>query len=533
MINPADDPSLDPLEARSYDIKGEIRLYGTEIKGGLKCYVGTLHASPEGSGFVIDGYTSDIAKGVLFTSSGETAQPTLNIRGIVGFAYAKLGSFIFGESPAASGNSHDTLVFLHGHVRLNGAEIVDLTSFERVLITPAKDRLPHEKLDDTIERTLNRWNVTSPGTIISAQNADLGTMLSIRLDPAASGTIDLLGAHVYTLDDHDDERGRGRLGWGDPPTSVTPAAGVMLRLFGFTYTHIMADSYDAVRSSSGRRSFRFTQRSDWLQQQYLNKKATAEIYSPLPYMQLASVFRAQGFNREADDISYDRRKYLVKYGTLERFDKALQWLYGVCFGFGYRSNRALITCLALLLMNCLFAYVGAWHKASDHKKPQPWLTEATHPTTGPFNLNLHPTAVKATTRLPIDPSAQASAQTPPASPNPAPPNACRCVTHKRQRHHSPPALQPQTPAAHLGDTTGTLTPVDAASPIACSNKDAVIYAIDQTLPLIHVTSGNGCEIPHTAPKTYYSWHILMLFLSWLVIPAAGLTLSGILRETTK
>ena len=80
---------------------------------------------------------------------------------------------------------------------------------------------------------------------------------------------------------------------------------------------------------------------------------------------------------------------------------------------------------------------------------------------------------------------------------------------------------------------GCQIPVAATPPAACSNKDAVIYAIDQTLPLIHVTSGNGCEIPHTAPKTYYSWHILMLFLSWIVIPTAGLTFSGILRETTK
>ena len=248
VINPANDLSPDPFEARNYDIKGEIRLYGTEIKGGLKCYVGTLHASPKGSGFVIDGYTSDIAKGVVFTSSGENAQPMLDIRGIVGFAYAKLGSCILGELPsAASAETQGSFVSLQGHVRLNGAEIVDVTSFERVLIGPLDASTTDGKdLAKTIDCTLNRWNVTSPGTIISAQNADLGTMLSIRLDPRTSGTIDLLGAHVYTLDDHDDERGHGRLGWGDPPTSVTPAAGVMLRLFGFTYTHIMADSYDAV-----------------------------------------------------------------------------------------------------------------------------------------------------------------------------------------------------------------------------------------------------------------------------------------------
>ncbi len=537
VIKPADDPSPALFEVRNYVIKGEIRLYGTEIKGGLKCYVGTLHASPKGSGFVIDGYTSDIAKGVVFTSSGENAQPMLDIRGIVGFAYAKLGSCILGELPsAASAETQGSFVSLQGHVRLNGAEIVDVTSFERVLIGPLDASTTDGKdLAKTIDCTLNRWNVTSPGTIISAQNADLGTMLSIRLDPRTSGTIDLLGAHVYTLDDHDDERGHGRLGWGDPPTSVTPAAGVMLRLFGFTYTHIMSDKYDAGPSPDGRRPLRLAQRIDWLHQQYENKSAIAETYSPLPYMQLASVFRAQGFNREADDISYVRRKYLVKYGTLNLFDKFLQRLYGFFFGFGYRSEDALATCLILLLVNIIFALLGnggipVFAPPPAQNATWPWLVESQHPTTGPFDLNLHPVSVKAATTLHINPSPSQNAQTTPASPNP--PNACRCVTHKRRPHHTTPP-PPPPPPAQLGDTTGKLTPVPAAPLTACSNKDAVIYAIDQTLPLIHVTSGNGCEIPHTAPKTYYSWHILMLFLSWIVIPTAGLTLSGILRETTK
>jgi hypothetical protein len=192
-----------------------------------------------------------------------------------------------------------------------------------------------------------------------------------------------------------------------------------------------------------------------------------------------------------------------------------------------------------VLVNIIFALVGnggipvfAPAPSQIQNRAWPWLVEAQHPTTGPFDLNLHPVSVKAATTLPIDPTPPPNAQSARASSNP--PKACRCVTHKRRRHHNPPPPpSPSPPATQLGDATGKLTPIAAAPPSACSNKDAVIYAIDQTLPLIHVTSGNGCEIPHTAPKTFYSWHILMLFLSWIVIPTAGLTFSGILRETTK
>jgi hypothetical protein len=63
--------------------------------------------------------------------------------------------------------------------------------------------------------------------------------------------------------------------------------------------------------------------------------------------------------------------------------------------------------------------------------------------------------------------------------------------------------------------------------------NAALYTFDQTMPLVHVTSGSGCEVAQHAPWPYRTWHALMLFLSWIVIPTAGLTFSGILRETNK
>jgi hypothetical protein len=163
-------------ESQTCKVIGEIRLYGTEIKGGLKCYGGTFDASPRGTGFAIDGYNSEIAKGVLLTSAGGLAQSTLKIHGIVGFAYTTLGSFILGESSrTSSGNTIGHIVSLQGHIRLSGAEMGDLTALQHVRITPP-DVTTREGSDlaDQIHKTLNRWDRTGRKVILSAQNADLG-----------------------------------------------------------------------------------------------------------------------------------------------------------------------------------------------------------------------------------------------------------------------------------------------------------------------------------------------------------------------
>jgi hypothetical protein len=498
----------------------------------LKCYGGSFDASPQGAGFAIDGYNSEIAKGVLLTSAGG-AQPALNIHGIVGFAYATLGSFILGESSrTSSGNPIGHIVSLQGHIRLSGAEMVDQTALQRVRVTPP-DVATREGNDlaNRIHKTLNRWDRTGREDILSAQNADLGTMLSMRLDPASHGVIDLLGAKVYTLDDHDDDRGHGVLGWGDSPKLVGSISGVCLSLVGFTYTHLMTDDYDSVVSPGHRNTQRLEQRTKWLQQQYVDGKITAETYSPLPYIQLASVFRAQGFNREADDISFDRRDNLVRHGTMRRFDKVLQWCYGRFFGFGYRSARASAACLALFFFNLAFAYVGTWHKSPEDRKPQPWLIEADHPSSSPSLLHLDfsssPGSVHAAAMSTVPSSSRLLRQSVAPSPSSALPGT-PCASKKSKNHLTCPPESP--PAKQITTATGLVT-TNSAPDRAC--RKPWIYAIDQTLPLIHVTSGNGCEVLRDGPKLYYGWHIVMLFLGWIIIPTAALTFSGILRETNK
>jgi hypothetical protein len=527
-----------------YTIVGEIRMYGAEIKGGLKCLVGLLRpsASPDATGFVIDGYNCDIAKGVEL-GPGPRPVPAgkpdkLEIHGIVGFGYARLGCFTMGDSSRLDSTSpKPTAVSLEGHIRLNGAEVTDLTSIENTAIQPPDVDTPYGKdLTAVMSVTLNRWDTTRAGTIVSAQNADLGTMLSVRLDPKSRGIVDLLGAKVYTLDDHFYPYTRASsaenvLGWGHQPTSPNPSpgtiSGVCLNLVGFTYTNLMSDEHDSARSSSGG-SLRLKQRREWLQQQYVDGRITPETFSPLPYIQLANALRAQGFNREADCISFERRKYLVTHGTLSPLDWLLQWLYGRFFGFGYRSSRALVTCILLLLANYLFAVVGTG--AIPMSQSQPWLIEAKHPSTWPSLIHIDLSsglgtvhAAQSTNSPPVSTRRQ-----PASSPN-AIAHGAPCVAHKHGGHHGCPPLLPPLPKPETSATWKLTTRPEPDH--AC--RKPWIYAIDQTLPVIHVTSGNGCEVLQKAPAPYQIWRVLMLLLTWIVIPTAALTFSGILRETNK
>jgi hypothetical protein len=585
---------------------GEIRLIGATITGALEIVGGKIAGHEEGTGFAIDGYSSAIERGVLlrpvtqrdiqtyledqgsraevitlilkdpkakydFTEDEKKAithiatNYSLSIEGIVGFAYARLASLTIGVSPKEP-QWVPNAVQLDGVLRLDGITIKDATFIKQVRFTsPGCFPRAKVKLADRVSETLDRLSDTNRRTIISAHNATLGNVFSVKLSEGSCGAIELFGTQVVTLDDWDFRENSDNvvhgaphqtevklcLGWGKPPsgdgwfdTASSPRYdGVRLGLDGFTYRRF-ADPAGTVLRPRGRLKWLrrsasagpdwLASRQAWLWQQYPKCEMSEDSFCPLPYIQLAGVFRAHGFNREADEVSIDRRNYLVRYGTLNPLDWTLQWLYGFFFGFAYRSESALATCLILLLVNVIFALVGngaiPLRVLPSTGHAQLWLMEAQHPRTAPSVLDLkfffHPGPVKAATH---DSADSPSFPSPQLASLPAA-GTCRCSKHKRKARTSKP---PPVHVMQQGEASGPLKPPAAAAPCACQNKNAVLYAIDQTLPLIHVTHGNGCELTGDAPKLYYGWRILMLFLGWIVIPTATLTFSGILRETNK
>jgi hypothetical protein len=157
--------------------------------------------------------------------------------------------------------------------------------------------------------------------------------------------------------------------------------------------------------------------------------------------------------------------------------------------------------------------------------------DAPHPNPNPspiqFNFSFAPGQVKAATRDPISvvpavPQSSAGCFT------------VRCprlpLRHSQAAPPPHPATTPQAPPQQ-GNAKGELQAPRPLSDSPC--KEPLIYAIDQTLPVIHVTSGNGCSVISDAPIVHRSWRLLMLLLSWIILPTAALTFSGILRETNK
>jgi len=551
------------------EIDGEIRLIGAKITGAFEVESGRFSARADSTltaratAFAIDGYSAHISRGVIISpalggpSPNPLDPPAIVIKGIIGFGYATLGSFSLGRSPhlmsqPAEVKEAHPCVIVEGHVRLDGAKISEVTLIAGTrLIAPAGLTAGDRGLARISVETLKRWGSYDPRTVISMQSADLGMLLTVRLSHCSKGAIDLFNAKVTTLDDRD-----GQLfGWGKEPIGcgwsnnpwTKPFQGVRLYLKGFTYTHLeewTAPSAGPLQAPPPRMPRNVlsgqTSRKDWLELQFPNKKPTSQTFTPLPYIQLAAVFRSQGLNREADLISLDRRDRNVRYGTLGLLDRGLQGLYGLFFGFGYLSEQALATCLLLVLINMLFVLVGIGSIPAPHffaaDQPQPWLVESQDPgKTALIDLHLSfgdrtgggtekPAADSGLASVPRQDVSKTRAVTATTALNaPCNPQALR------KEEKCPPTSSATTPPKNDGVIFKPSLP--EAKTVACERP--WIYSIDQTLPVLHVTSGNGCEVKRDSPRLYRTWQVLMVFLSWIVIPTAALTFSGILRETNK
>jgi hypothetical protein len=551
------------------EIDGEIRLVGAKITGAFEVESGRLSARADNTptaratAFAIDGYFANISRGVILSpapggpSPSSQDPPVIAIKGIIGFGYATLGSFSLGRSPhlmsqPAGDEGTQPQVIVEGHVRLDGAIISEVTLIAGTrLIAPAGLTTGDHGLASRSIETLKRWGSYDPRTVISMQSANLGTLLTVRLSHCSKGAIDLFNAKVTTLDDQD-----GRFfGWGKEPVGpgwsgdrwTEPFEGIRLYLKGFTYTHLeewptpITGPLLAPLSSMARAALPGqTSRRDWLELQFPNKKPTSQTFTPLPYIHLASVFRSQGLNREADLISLDRRDRHVRYGTLGPLDRGLQGLYGFFFGFGYLSERALATCLLLALINMLFVLVGigsipAPRLVAAHQ-PQPWLVESQDSGKAPLvdlNFSFGDRTAEGAGKPVADSGSAAVPQKNGSKARAIPATAvlkAPCNAQTLRKDEKCPPTSSTTPSPKNDGAIFKQSQPEAKT-VACERP--WIYSIDQTLPVLHVTSGNSCEVTRDSPRLYRMWQVVMVFLSWIVIPTAALTFSGILRETNK
>lgn len=399
------------------DVTGEIRLWGATIRGELKIHGAKLTASS--TGFALDAYNSDIAMGVFLGAApveGSAQEICLEAKGILGFAYAQLACLTVGEARAVAVDQ-PLAIDIKGQLRLTGVNVVDVTAIERTRLVPPREL--EQKLHDQVMNTLRRWHVSDDCMILGAEHANLGSRLYLRLHSETRGAIDLYSAKVGTLSDGDIDS------WGGKPEgpawyqaqSQEDLKGVKLGLTGFTYVHLheleklpqgvgwrerfkkarksLCDA-TAIPSAGDRVSAAWKElrdvrhwRLEWLDRQFPDGRKEGKFVS-LPYIQLASVFRAHGYLKEANEISFKRRKYQTRHGTDHWLDHLLQVGYG-CFGYSYRSRRALAVLVFLFVLNILFVYAGTRHSlgwslglVGNHQAQdaQDWLKQASDSKTG-------------------------------------------------------------------------------------------------------------------------------------------------------
>jgi hypothetical protein len=500
-------------------VEGEIRLIGAEIRGALEIRSGSFSASPQGTGFILDGYNSQISRGAILSGprpgDAERTLPLITFKGVVGFSYSTLGCFFLGEASAVGVDAVEEkspVVQLSGNLRLDGAAIKESTILQKVRLTPAfAFHNSDAELAATMLRNINRWDSFDLKTILSAQRSSLGSTLVVDLHSESFGLIDLRGAEAFAMNDqfrdhHPHSPRAHRLGWGHDPTGPGwygkgEVHGVCINQTGFTYRQFVAAGLTQskgwgsfVRCSwswKGPRSFLLDTLKDprwlldnrkeqallrlqWLRQQYPNGKVTKQTFRPGPYIELGRVLRAQGDHHEADYVSIHRRFAQVRYGTHGPLDWLFQRSYGFLFGFGFHTGKALTTLLALVALNLGLAYIGA----------------------SPSRLWLRQTPKSA---APV----------------------------YRFEQFLPGAQQSQDAKETKQSLEAREQPEEARP---CQTK--YIYALDHTLP-IRLAEGATCEVSPWAHRWYRWTQTVLLLLSWVLLPAALLTISGILRETNK
>ncbi len=356
---------------------GAVRLLGADIAGQLNCHGARLAGRASlGDALVGDGITvgDDVNLDEGFTASGTVRLRSADITGLLNCRGAKLtgsdkdGNALVGNWMKADSVFLDEGFTASGAVRLAGADIKGHLSCRGAKLTGSDkdgDALVGDGtrvggyvfLDEgfTAAGAVSLASAHVGGSIIVGPAGLAGekeTALyaagaqiagALRWVPAGHvrGHVNLEGAAAAQLEDE----------WTPAVTRANGCwpVGGRLHLDGFTYGRLGGNQQATVG-----------QRLTWIRSQYLRSDRGWLGFATQPYEQLAAVYRHAGQDTQARKVAIARRADLRKYGNLNAYRWAGNWLLDKTIKYGYQAWRAAVG-LAIVFVAFLVMSVFAQH----------------------------------------------------------------------------------------------------------------------------------------------------------------------------
>ncbi|MEV5611775.1 oxidoreductase [Streptomyces sp. NPDC052225] len=281
------------------DIAGGLRLDGARLVAPGRVALEAGGLAMRGAVFCEDG----------FVAEGEVGFPGAELPGGLWMRRARIrvgaaDAYAFNGDGLKASNVRMQGLRADGRIRLRGAQVEDLVSFESA-------------------------ELGGSGSSLMAVGMRAGA-LDMRFARRPVGGINLRNAHAGRIQDH-------------PTTWPTGSLG----LDGLTY--------DWLGETADDRREDVTNRLAWLRRQ--------PVYAPQPYEQLASHYRRSGHEDEARRVLLVRER--TRRATLGPAGKAWGWLLDATVGYGYRPWIAGIWLAALTVIGSL---VFAAHTPVPNKK---------------------------------------------------------------------------------------------------------------------------------------------------------------------
>jgi hypothetical protein len=313
---------------REFTAAGAIRLLGVDITGQLTCSGATLTGQDnDGNALVGDGMKigGDVFLDREFTAAGAIRLPGVDITGELSCRSANLtGQDNDGNALVGDGMKVGGIVFLDQEFTAAGP-----ISLQSVRVGGSVELCP-AALAGSGKVALNAAGAQITGSLVWA--------------PASQvlGQVDLEGATVGHLVDY---WGQGR------PDGFWPPGG-QLRLDGFTYGRFGGGQQATV-----------DQRLEWIRSQYRRSGTDWQGYVSQPYEQLATVYRQTGKDSDARKVAIARRADLCRYGNLNWYRKAGNWLMDKTIKFGYQTWRAALGLAAVFVAFLVMTFAAQQHHA--------------------------------------------------------------------------------------------------------------------------------------------------------------------------